>query len=48
MFADGLEALGAIRSMIPNTAFIGFRSDDFEERLFGVFTTGATSAPTDD
>jgi hypothetical protein len=47
-FADGLEAMGAIRTMISNIAFIGFRSDDDEERLFGVFTSGAISAPPDD
>lgn len=36
-FADGLEMMGASRSAVPNTAFIGFRSSDLEERIFGVW-----------
>jgi len=36
-YADGIEALGALRAAISNISSIGYRSTDLEERLFGIW-----------
>jgi len=37
LYADGFESAGVPRSATPNLAYIGYRSSDLEERIFGIW-----------